>query len=328
MQDNATQPLLPRIGLSQGDINGIAYEVMLKTFSDSRMFETLIPVLYGQSKAFSYYKKNLGLESPNYTLTRDALQAAEKKFNVINIIENEVKIESGAPTETSAELSVLSMKKALEDLHKGVTEALVLAPDSRMVARINQDYLFSFHKDMDTVRVMVNDKLRIALATDDLPLAEAIGQIEIRYLVSKLTVFSQALKTDFGLNAPKIAVLGLNPHSGTLVGDDEKVAKAVGDAQKKGIFAFGPFSTSQLFASNLWKKYDAVMAMYYEQGVFPLRQMALDGCAYYWAGLPEVCTAPMHGAAFELVNGNKAEPDAYRKAVFLAMDIANQRKEK
>ncbi|MBR4153753.1 MAG: 4-hydroxythreonine-4-phosphate dehydrogenase PdxA, partial [Paludibacteraceae bacterium] len=211
-----------KIGITQGDINGIGYEVILKTFSDSRMFELLTPVLYGQSKAFSYYKKNFGLDSPNYSLTRDARQAWDKKLNIINVIENEVKIEPGQASDVSAEMSVLSMKKAVEDLQNAYIEALVMAPDSRVVARSNRDFLFSFYKETETLRVMVNDKMRIGLATDDLPINEALAQIDIRFLVGKLAVFSQALKTDFGIHMPKIAVLGLNPHAGSVpVGDDD-----------------------------------------------------------------------------------------------------------
>lgn len=327
MQETPTPSQLPRIGLSHGDINGIGYEVILKTFSDSRMFELLTPVLYGQSKAFSYYKKNFGLDSPNYSLTRDARQAWDKKLNIINVIENEVKIEPGQASDVSAEMSVLSMKKAVDDLQNSFIEALVMAPDSRVVARSNRDFLFSFYKETETLRVMVNDKMRIGLATDDLPINEALAQIDIRFLVGKLAVLSQALKTDFGIHMPKIAVLGLNPHAGSMpFGDDDKVMKAISDAQKKGIFAFGPFSTNQLFVQGLWSKYDAVMAMYYDQGVLPLKMMALGGCAYYWAGLPVVCTAPMHGPAFELANVNKAEPDSYREAVYLAVDVASRRK--
>ena len=327
MQETPTPSQLPRIGLSHGDINGIGYEVILKTFSDSRMFESLTPILYGQSKAFSYYKKNFGLDSPNYSLTRDARQAWVKKLNIINVIENEVKIEPGQASDVSAEMSVLSMKKAVDDLQNSFIEALVMAPDSRVVARSNRDFLFSFYKETETLRVMVNDKMRIGLATDDLPINEALAQIDIRFLVGKLAVLSQALKTDFGIHMPKIAVLGLNPHAGSMpVGDDDKVMKAISDAQKKGIFAFGPFSTNQLFVQGLWSKYDAVMAMYYDQGVLPLKMMALGGCAYYWAGLPVVCTAPMHGPAFELANVNKAEPDSYREAVYLAVDVASRRK--
>ena len=328
MQDNATTPQLPRIGLSQGDFNGIAYEIILKAFSDARMFETLTPVLYGQSKAFSYYKKNFGMESPNYSLTRDARQAADKKFNIINIVENELKIEPSVPSEISAEMSVLSMKKATDDLYKGIIDALVVAPDNPVVAKSNRDFLLSFYKDADPLQVLVNGQMRIGLATGDVPLSTAIEQIDIRYLVAKLTTLSDALKTDFGISSPKIAVMGLNPHSGSLpIGDDDKVVKAVGDAQRKGLFVFGPFSISQLFVTGWWKKYDAVLALHYEQGVFPLKFLSLDGYAYYWAGLPVVCAAPLHGPAYDIANHNEAVPDSYRKAVFLATDIVNRRRE-
>jgi 4-hydroxythreonine-4-phosphate dehydrogenase len=328
MQDNAPNPQLPRIGLSQGDFNGIAYEIMLKAFSDARMFETLTPVLYGQSKVFSYYKKNFGMDSPNYSLTRDARQATDKKFNIINIVENELKIEPGVPSNVSAEMSVLSMKKATNDLQNSGIDALVMAPDNPIVAKSNRDFLLSFYKDVDPVQVLVNGQLRVGLATTDVPLSAAIEQIDIRYLVAKLTTLSDALKTDFGISSPKIAIMGLNPHSGSLpVGDDEKVLKAVGDAQRKGLFVFGPFSVSQLFVTGWWRKYDAVLALYYEQGVFPLKFLSLDGYAYYWAGLPVVCTSPLHGPAYDIANMNKAIPDSYRKAVFLAADIVNRRRE-
>ena len=328
MEDNSTNIPFPRIGLSQGDFNGISYEVILKTFSDARMFETITPVLYGQSKAFSYYKKNFGMESPNYALTRDVRQVGDKKFNIINIVESEQKIEPGIPSNLSAEMSVLSMKRAADDLRNGLLDALVMAPDNPKVAQSNRDFLLSFHKETNPVQVLVNGSMRIALATGDVPLRTALDQIDIPYLVGKLTTLSQALMTDFNISSPKIAVMGMNPHSGSIVtGDDDKVVKAVNEAQDKGLFAFGPFSASQLFAAGWWKKYDAVMALHYEQGVFPMKFLSTDGYAYYWAGLPVVCAAPLHGPAYDIANQNMALPDSYRKAVFLATDIVNHRRE-
>lgn len=324
MQDVPNHPL-PRVALSHGDFNGIGYEVMLKTFADARMFEMLTPILYGQSKAFAYYKKNFGMDSPNYALTRDVRQASQGKFNIINIVDSELKIEPGAATELSVEMSVVSMKRAVDDLCNGLVDALVMAPDSPAVAPSNQNFLFSHFKESQPLRLMVNDIMRIALATDDLPLEKALALIDIPFLVDKMTTLSEALKRDFGISAPKIAVMGLNPH--VAVGDDDKVVKAVADAQRKGVMAFGPFTLSQLFVNGQWKKYDAVLAMYYDQGVFPLKLMALDGCACYWAGLPVVCAAPMHGPAFDIVNTNQASPDSFRKAVYLARDVAASRKE-
>lgn len=328
MQATTTPSQNPRIGLSQGDFNGIAYEIMLKAFSDARMFESLTPVLYGQSKAFSYYKKNFGMESPNYALTRDVRQASDKKFNIINIVENELKIEPGVPSNLSAEMSVLSMKRAADDLRNGLLDALVMAPDSPLVAQSNRDFLLSFQKASDPLQVLVNGQMRIALATNDMPLRAALDQIDVPYLVGKLTTLSQALKTDFDISSPKIAVMGINPHSGSKpMGDDEKVVTAIADAQNNGIFAFGPFSASQLFTAGWWKKYDAVLALHYEQGVFPMKFLSSDGYAYYWAGLPVVCSAPLHGPAYDIANQNKALPDSYRKAVFLAADVVCHRRE-
>lgn len=322
MQETPTHPL-PKVALSHGDLNGIGYEIMLKTFADARMFEMLTPVLYGQSKAFSYYKKNFGMDAPNYALTRDVRQVGVNKFNIINIVENELKIEPGAATEVSTQMSVISMKKAFDDVSNGLADALVMAPDSPKVAQYNQEFLLSHYKDAAPLRVMVNDMMRIALATDDMPLEAALAQIDERMLVTRMVTLSAALKTDFGINAPKIAVMGINPHG--VSGADDKVLKAVEEAQRKDILAFGPFSASQLFVNGQWKKYDAVLAMYYDQGVFPLKMMTVGGSAYYWAGLPVVCAAPMHGPAFDVANQNRAVPDSYRRAVYLAVDIVNKK---
>lgn len=324
MQETPTHPL-PKVALSHGDLNGIGYEIMLKTFADARMFEMLTPVLYGQSKAFSYYKKNFGMDAPNYALTRDVRQVGVNKFNIINIVENELKIEPGAATEVSTQMSVISMKKAFDDVFNGLADALVMAPDSPKVAQYNQEFLLSHYKDAAPLRVMVNDMMRIALATDDMPLEAALVQIDERMLVTRMATLSAALKTDFGINAPKIAVMGINPHG--VSGADDKVLKAVEKAQRKDILAFGPFSASQLFVNGQWKKYDAVLAMYYDQGVFPLKMMTVGGSAYYWAGLPVVCAAPMHGPAFDVANQNRAVPDSYRRAVYLAVDVARCRME-
>ena len=324
MQETPTHPL-PKVALSHGDLNGIGYEIMLKTFADARMFEMLTPVLYGQSKAFSYYKKNFGMDAPNYALTRDVRQVGVNKFNIINIVENELKIEPGAATEVSTQMSVISMKKAFDDVFNGLADALVMAPDSPKVAQYNQEFLLSHYKDAAPLRVMVNDMMRIALATDDMPLEAALAQIDERMLVTRMATLSAALKTDFGINAPKIAVMGINPHG--VSGADDKVLKAVEEAQRKDILAFGPFSASQLFVNGQWKKYDAVLAMYYDQGVFPLKMMTVGGSAYYWAGLPVVCAAPMHGPAFAVANQNRAVSDSYRRAVYLAVDVARCRME-
>ena len=329
MQENPQFNPMPRLGLTHGDINGISYEIILKAFADARILTLLTPVLYGQSKVLSYYKKNFGIEDFNYSLTRDARQAWPQKFNIINIVDRELKIDPGQLTSLSAEMSVMSIKMAVEDLHNGYLDALITTPACLSVDRTQVEYMASVFARPDLLRVLVSDFMRVALATDDMPLGEALGKIDTAFIVRKLETLSKALKTDFGLNAPKIAVMGLNPHAGEEGnnGENDKVVPAIAEAQKRGVYAFGPFSSSRLFVTGAWKKYDAILAMTYEQGVLPFKLLSVNGGACYWAGLPAVCTAPLHGPGFDIANANQASPDALRQAIYLAMDIVKQKKE-
>lgn len=328
MQNEPTSHTSPRIGISHGDINGISYEIILKAFADQRLLSMLTPILYGQSKVFSYYKKNFNMEDFGYSLTRDARQAWKQKFNIINIVENELKLHPGTSTELSMAMSALSLSQAANDLCNGYIDALVMAPDSRTAQDNLHESLLPILKGQDYVRMLVGDRMRIALATDDLPLGEALKLIDKDMVKQKLTTLSQALKTDFKLSSPKIAVMGYNPHANTPVGGDKSiVAAGIEEVQKEGVQAFGPFSASRLFTTGRWQKYDAVLAMTYEQGIIPFKIMSVEGGAFYFAGLPGICTAPMHGPAFDIANTNQALPDSFRRALYLAIDIASHRQE-
>lgn len=315
--------------MTHGDINGIAYEVLLKAFADARILTLLTPVLYGQSKVLSYYKKNFGIEEFNYSLTRDARQAWALKFNIINIVERELKIDPGQLTPLSSEMSALSLKMAVEDLHNDYIEALVMLPACLSVDQKQPDLLATAFNHPEMLRVLVSDFMRVGLATDDIPLRDAIEKLDTALIVRKLETLSKALKTDFGIGSPKVAVLGLNPHAGELgnANANEPVVSAIAEAQKRGLYAFGPFPSEQFFVSGAWKKYDAVLALTYGQAVLPFKLVSVNGGAYYWAGLPAVCTAPLHGPGFDIANTNQASPDALRQAVYLAMDIVKQKKE-
>ena len=320
---------MPRLGFTHGDINGISYEIILKAFADARILTLLTPVLYGQSKVLSYYKKNFGIEDFNYSLTRDARQAWPQKFNIINIVDRELKIDPGQLTALSAEMSVMSIKMAVEDLHNEYLDALVTTPACLSVDKTQVEYMSSVFGNPDILRVLVSDFMRIGMVTDDMPLREALDKIDTVLIVRKLETLSKALKTDFGLNSPKIAVMGINPHAGEAgnSAENDKVVPAIAEAQKRGVYAFGPFSPSRLFVSGAWRKYDAVLTMTYEQGVMPFKLLSVNGGAYYWAGLPAVCTAPLHGPGFDIANTNQASPEALRRAIYLAMDILNCRRQ-
>lgn len=329
MQDKPQPNPMPRLGFTHGDINGISYEIILKAFADARILTLLTPVLYGQSKVLSYYKKNFGIEDFNYSLTRDARQAWPQKFNIINIVDRELKIDPGQLTALSAEMSVMSIKMSVEDLHNEYLDALVTTPACLSVDRTQVEYMSSVFGNPDILRVLVSDFMRIGMVTDDMPLREALDKIDTALIVRKLETLSKALKTDFGLNAPKIAVMGINPHAGEAgnSAENDKVVPAIAEAQKRGVYAFGPFSPGRLFVSGAWKKYDAILAMTYEQGVMPFKLLSVNGAAYYWAGLPAVCTAPLHGPGFDIANTNQASPEALRQAIYLAMDILNCRRQ-
>ena len=329
MQDKPQPSTTPRLGMTHGDINGIAYEVLLKAFADARILTLLTPVLYGQSKVLSYYKKNFGIEEFNYSLTRDARQAWAQKFNIINIVERELKIDPGQHTPLSGEMAALSLKMAVEDLHNDYIEALVMLPACLSVDQKQPELLATAFNHPEMLRVLVSDFMRVGLATDDIPLRDAIEKLDTALIVRKLETFSKALKTDFGIGSPKVAVLGLNPHAGELgnANANEPVVSAIVEAQKRGLYAFGPFPSEQFFVSGAWKKYDAVLALTYEQGVLPFKLISVNGGAYYWAGLPAVCTAPLQGPGFDIANTNQASPDALRQAIYLAMDIVQCRRQ-
>ena len=200
-------------------------------------------------------------------------------------------------------------------------------PSSRVVEKSNVDFLLSFHKDAAPLRVMVSDLVRIGVATGDVPLADALAKIDAKRLAHRIATFSQALKTDFNITSPKIAVLGLDPYSSEPNAENQQVAAAVSAVRDAGLFAFGPFPAAQLFAEGQWRKYDAVLALYQEQACLPIRMLSLSGSAYYWAGLPVLCVAPMQGPGFDIANTNQASPDAFRAALYLVLDVLRCRRE-
>ena len=337
MQNSTSAPQNPLVGITHGDFNSTGYEIILKAYADLRLLSVVTPLLYGQSKIFSYYKKNFGMEEFNYSLTRDARQTWNQKFNILNIVEHELKIDPGIPTELSGEMAVKSLKMASDDLRNGFLDALVLTPANPSTMKSDK---YAFNSQMNFLAsalemempllMAVSDRLKIGMATSHIPLSKVPEMITKDLISGKLKVFSDTLKKDFGINAPKVAVLGLNPHAGGfgLFGEeDEKVIKvAVDEARSKGLYAFGPFAADSFFLSDAWCKYDAVLAMYHDQAMLPFNLLSVDAGAYYLAGSQFVCTAPVADCDFEHCNQNIASDDAFRKALYLACDILKHRK--
>ena len=327
---------LPVIGITQGDINGIGYEIILKTLCDSRIFDSFTPIVYGQSKVFSYYKKNFNMEELSYALIREARQAQPGRINFINHTDCELKIEPGISTETAGKASFEALKLAVDDLYKNNIDALVTAPVNKK--NIQSDrfkfssqlrYINSFCPDVTPLMMMVWNNLRIGSVTNHVALKDVPTMITKQLILDKLKVLNQTLKKDFNITYPRIAVMGLNPHygDGGLYGREEidMVIPAIQESCDNGMLVFGPFSADGFFGSAAWIKYDGILCMYHDQAMIPFKTLAVDGGVNYTAGLPVVRTAPDHGTGYDIANRNIANPDSFRHAIYLAIDILKNR---
>ena len=328
---------LPRIGITQGDINGIGYEVILKVLADTRILESFIPIVYGQSKVFSYYKKNFGMEEMSYTVIRDASQAQPKRINIINHTDEELKVEPGFSTPIAGKASFAALKLATNDLRNGLIDALVTAPVNKANMQLEQfkfkgqtDYIKSFFPDNEYITLLVNHQMRIGFVTNHIPLKDVPGAINKELIIKKLMLINKSLINDFKIDAPKIAVLGLNPHAsdGNIMGTEERdiIQPAIEVAKDQGVMAFGPFPADGFFGSDAWRKYDGILSMYHDQGLTPFRVLSVDGGVSFTGGLPVVRTSTTHGTGYDIANKNIADPEAMRHAIYLAIDILNNRR--
>lgn len=330
---------LPIIGITQGDINGIGYEVIIKVLSDSRIFESFTPVIYGQSKVFSYYKKRFGLEEMSYAVIRDISGVQAGRINIINHTDEELKIEVGVSTHTADEAAAAALKLAMDDLLKGDIDAMVTAPINKRSIKSdsfkysgNNEFVSSFFKDHKALMLMVWEKLRVGTVTNHIPVKDISGAISKELILSKLQIINKTLKEDFGIDAPKIAVLALNPHSGEdgVLGQEERdiIIPAINEATGSGITAFGPYAADGFFGAASWTKFDGVLSMYHDQGLIPFKTLAIDGGVNFTAGLPVITTSPAHGTAYDIAGKGTATPDSFRHAIFIALDIIKERRQK
>lgn len=327
---------LPVIGITQGDINGIGYEIILKTLCDSRIFDSFIPIVYGQSKVFSYYKKNFNMEELSYSLIRDARQAQAGRINFINHTDEELKIEPGIATDIAGKAAFDALKLAVDDLRNGLIDGLVTAPVNKKSIQSEQfhfssqkKYISTFYKDCTPLMLMVSNNLRIGSVTNHIPLKDVTNAITKELITNKLDVFIKTLQQDFGIEYPRIAVMGLNPHTGEsgLYGKEEleTIIPAIKEAKEKDQLVFGPFSADGFFGSAAWTKYDGILCMFHDQAMISFKIIAVDGGVNFTAGLPVIRTAPDHGTGYDIANRNIADPDSFRHAIYLALDVLKHR---
>lgn len=326
-----------KVGITHGDLNGIGYEIIIKTLHDQRILEMITPLVYGTSKVASYHRKVLGLNDFNFNLVKHADAANPKRPNIINCHEDDVKIELGKSTGIAGELAYEALEMACRDLSEGKIDVLVTAPINKKNIQ-SDDFHFPGHTEYlaekfgsdDVLMLMISNSLRIGVVTGHIPISEVPGAITQDLILHKVRVMNETLKRDFNINRPRIALLGLNPHAGDngLLGKEEQetIIPAIGTAFNEGILAYGPYAADGFFGSSAFNSFDGVLAMYHDQGLIPFKAMSFESGVNYTAGLPVVRTSPAHGTAYEIAGKNQASAESMRAAIFLASDIFNNRK--
>lgn len=327
-----------KIGISIGDVNGIGLEVIIKTLMDNRILEYCTPIVYGHTKVASFHRKTIDNSDFNFNVINSPGEAVEKRANMINCWEEDVRIELGMTTETGGKYAFISLEKALDDLIAGNTDALVTAPINKHNIQSDNfqfaghtEYIQSKTGSADSLMFLVSEDLKVGVVTGHIPVKEVTEKISVEKIVSKLTLMNESLKKDFWIQKPKIAVLGLNPHAGDngLIGKEEleTIIPALAEANAKGVFAFGPYAADGFFAAHTYTQFDAVLAMYHDQGLIPFKQIAFHNGVNFTAGLPIVRTSPDHGTGYDIAGKNLASESSFREALFTAINIVERRKE-
>lgn len=327
-----------KIGITQGDTNGVGWEVILKSVSDPMMLEICTPVIYGTLRAAEFYSAHLdSQELVEAVRFNKCASAAEARYGAVNLVEvgnKELYIDAGKDTQASAQAAIAALEAAAADLAAGNIAAVVTAPinkESMQAAGFGYTGHTEFFADKaegKATMIMASDILRVALATVHIPIDKVSSSLDKDALVEQLVSLRDTLKQDFGVVEPRIAVLALNPHAGDggLLGAEENeiIRPAVEQAYEQGVFAFGPMAADGLFASGGYKKYDALLAMYHDQGLAPFKTLSPDG-VNFTAGIDWVRTSPDHGVAYDIAGKGVADAQSMRNAIYAAIDISRRR---
>ena len=327
-----------KVGITHGDINGIGYEVILKTLSDARMLESCIPIIYGSTKVAAYHRKTMDLPNMSMNTVNDVRNVANNRINVINCVDDEIKVELSQSTQIAGEAAFAALKRAVSDLRDGLIDVLVTAPINKNNIQ-NENFKFPGHTEYlqeiagagkDALMILASEDLRVALVTGHVPLSEVPKVLTVDRIVSKLKCFNESLISDFAITGPRIAVLSLNPHVGEdgLLGNEEKdiIIPAIQEAEKQGVLCFGPYPADGFFGSGTFDKFDGVLAMYHDQGLIPFKTLAMESGVNFTAGLPVIRTSPDHGTAYDIAGKNMASEDSFRNALYMGIDIFQNRK--
>jgi len=328
----------PVIGFSCGDINGIGIEIIIKTLSDNRILDICTPVIFGNNKVINFYRKSLADININFTSIKEISRVNHKQLNLYNCWEEEVNINPGILNETGGKYAIRSLTVSAQALKDNKIDGLVTAPIHKNNIQ-SENFNFTGHtpylKNLfgatDIAMFMIAANMRVALLTEHVAIKDIAQYITRDSIISKLQVVNNSLKRDFNITKPRIAVLGLNPHAGDegLIGKEEEeiIKPAIKEAKHRDIFCFGPYAADAFFARGQHEKFDAVLAMYHDQGLIPFKSLSIGEGVNYTAGLNGVRTSPDHGVAFDIAGQGKADEASFREAIYKCIDIINGRKE-
>lgn len=329
-----------RIGITQGDINGVGYEVILKTFAEPLMFELCTPVVYGSPKVAAYHRKSLDLPT-NFSIVSSASEAADGRLNVVNCTNDEVKVEFSKADPEAGKAALDALEKAIDEYRNGLVDVIVTAPINKHTIHSEQ-FAFPGHTEYIEQRlgdggkalmILMKDDFRVALVTGHIPVSQIASTLTKDLIKEKLTIFNRSLKQDFGISAPRIAVFSLNPHAGDggLLGTEEEeiIIPALKEMNAQGVLCYGPYPADGFMGSGNFIHFDGILAMYHDQGLAPFKALAMDAGVNFTAGLPVVRTSPAHGTAYDIAGKGIASEDSFRQAIYVAIDVfRNRQREK
>ncbi|MDR0894950.1 MAG: 4-hydroxythreonine-4-phosphate dehydrogenase PdxA [Prevotellaceae bacterium] len=326
-----------RVGITQGDINGIGYEVILKTFSDPTMLELCTPIIYGSPKIAAYYRKSLELPV-NFSIVNSAADAGHNRLNVISCAEDDVKVEQGKADPEAGIAAFNALEHAVKEYREGLFDVLVTAPINKHTIQ-SEEFAFPGHTEYleerlgngnKSLMILMKDDFRVALVTGHIPVKEIASTLTKELIEEKLTLFHHSLRQDFAIGSPRIAVLALNPHAGDngLLGNEEAaiITPAIKEMAGQGILCYGPYPADGFMGKSGYIHFDGVLAMYHDQGLAPFKALAMEDGVNYTAGLPVIRTSPAHGTAYDIAGKGIADENSFRQAVYTAIDIYRRRK--
>ena len=325
-----------RIGITHGDINGVGYEVILKSFSDPTMLELCTPIVYGSPKVATYHRKAMDIPT-NFSIINVADDAQDGKLSILNCVDDDLKVELTKATPEAGKAALDALERALEDYRDGLIDVLVTAPINKYTIQ-SDAFRFPGHteyieervgEDEKALMILLKDDFRVALVTGHIPVKDIATSITQELIMEKLSIFHRSLKQDFGIDNPRIAVFSLNPHAGDngVIGveESEVIIPAMQEMIAKGIQCFGPYPADGFMGSGNYCHFDGVLAMYHDQGLAPFKALAMDEGVNFTAGLPIVRTSPAHGTAYDIAGQGIASENSFRQAIYTAIDVFRNR---